>query len=215
MPLPTNTPFVSPQLNETPSLPDGTTIVWLDARANSHLNDNLNTRTMLEQTHSSVFTFDELSKCRDFLSAIDNKKSHIFLVVSGKFSKLILPDLKTLTAIDSIFIFCAHPEKYKHLVAEYSPYVIDVFSERRELQSSLKTELEYYHTRAPALNFFAQKQSTIRDLTYDAASFLWFQLLQKVLMKTRYDASDMEQMLDYCTQYYARETRQHKVFFRY
>jgi tetratricopeptide (TPR) repeat protein len=198
---------------KTSSLPDGVTIIWLDRRANSYLVDNSNTKIMLEEIHSSVFTFDDVKNCRDFLSSIDNEKSRVFLVVSGTFSTRILPDLNKLTVIDSIFIYCAHPEKYKHLVAEYFPYIIDVFSKPEALQLSLETELKYYHARSPALNFFAQKQSAIRDLTYDAASFLWFQLLQKVLMKTKYDANDMKQMLNYCRQHLARETQQQKFFF--
>ncbi|CAF2928298.1 unnamed protein product [Rotaria sp. Silwood2] len=204
------------EFTETPSkgldLPDGVTIVWLDARANSKSVDDMETKLMLEKIHPSVLTFDDVRNCLDALSKISNKKSRVFLVVSGKFSTLILSDLNKLPAIDSVFIFCARPEIYQHLVVKYSPHVIDVFTEQETLQLSLETELNNYHMRIPIFNFFEQKQSAVRDLTYDAASFLWFQLLQKVLMETQYETSDIKHMIDYCRKHYERNPQRQKFY---
>jgi tetratricopeptide (TPR) repeat protein len=205
--------IVSATPTKATTLPDGVTIVWLDANANCNSNDGYSTKTMLDQIHPSIFIFDGVKNCRDFLSAISNKKSRVFLVVSGKLSTLILPEFKKLPAIDSVFIYCAHPEKYEHLVIEYFPHVIGVFYQEEALRSCLKIELNNFQKRAAVLHFFEQKQSAIRDLTYDAASFLWFQLLQKVLMKTTYNANDMKQMLNYCREHYARDDQQQKSFF--
>ena len=194
------------------TLPDDVTIVWLDARANLNSDDSRATRFMLRNIHRSVFFFNDAQKCEDLLRPNTNMKSHVFLVVSGKYATNVLSVLKQLPVIDSIFIYCAQPKRYRHLIAEYSPHVIGVFSNDDELRSSLENELHLYHIRAPVLNFFAQKQCAIRDLTRDAASFLWFQLLQRVLMNTQYDTSDITQMLEYCRQHCARETGQQKFF---
>jgi tetratricopeptide (TPR) repeat protein len=211
--MPKSSETTVPVIPTQPSiLPDGVTIVWLDIEANSNSNDGYTTKTMLDKIHPSTFTFDDVKNCLDFLSRISNKKSRVFLVVSGKFSTLILPNFKKLPALDSVFIFCAHPEKYEHLVSEYFPHVIGVFSQQEALQSCLEIELNNFHKRAAVFNFFAQEQSATRDLTYDAASFLWFQLLQKVLMKTKYDANDMKQMLNYCREHYERDAQQRKFF---
>ncbi|CAF1000421.1 unnamed protein product [Rotaria sordida] len=217
--LPTTPNSPTFQLNETKftptsskplDLPDGVTIVWLDAGANLRSSDADTTKLMLDKIHLPVLTFDDVKNCLNALSTINNKKSRVFLIVSGKFSTPILSELNKLPAIDSVFIFCARPEQYEHLIIEYSPYVIGVFQEQDSLQLSLEIELNNYHIRAPIFNFFTQKQTAIRDLTYDAASFLWFQLLQKVLMKIKYDASDMKQMIDQCRQHYARNAQQQK-----
>ncbi|CAF3907563.1 unnamed protein product [Rotaria sp. Silwood1] len=208
---PSETKCVS-TLSKELDLPDGVTIVWLDAKAHSKSNDTMETKLMLEKIHPPIFTFHDVKSCEDALSTISNKKSRIFLVVSGKFSTQILSDLKNLSAVDSVFIYCVRPEKYEHLVAKYSPHVIGVFTEQESLKLSLETELNSYHMRAPILNFFAQKQNATRDLTYDAASFLWFQLLQKVLMKTKYDASDMKQMIDYSRKHYERNVQREKFY---
>ncbi|CAF1923440.1 unnamed protein product [Rotaria magnacalcarata] len=208
---PNETPFIA-TTPEGSTLPDGVTIVWLDAGANSNSNDSSTTRLMLHEIHSHICTFDDANLCRNFLSTITNRQSRVFLIVSGKLSSIILSNLATLTAIDSVFIFCAHPEAYENLIVEYSPNVIGVFSHLKSLKSSLEAELSNYVIRAPIFNFFAQKQKPIRDLTHDAASFLWFQLFQKLLMKNTYDNSDMKHMIDYCRKHYQRNTQQHKFF---
>ncbi|CAF3397545.1 unnamed protein product, partial [Rotaria sp. Silwood2] len=80
------------EFTETPSkgldLPDGVTIVWLDARANSKSVDDMETKLMLEKIHPSVLTFDDVRNCLDALSKISNKKSRVFLVVSEELTKL-------------------------------------------------------------------------------------------------------------------------------
>ncbi|CAF5218930.1 unnamed protein product, partial [Rotaria magnacalcarata] len=88
---PNETPFIA-TTPEGSTLPDGVTIVWLDAGANSNSNDSSTTST------------------------ITNRQSRVFLIVSGKLSSIILSNLATLTAIDSVFIFCAHPEAYENLI---------------------------------------------------------------------------------------------------
>ena len=198
--------------SEVLTLPDDVTIVWLDARSNSSSDDSQATKIMFQHIHPSVIFFDDTQICQDTLRSNINMKSHVFLVVSGKFSACILSELKQFPIIDSIFIFCAQPEQYHHLIIEHSPNVIGVFSSHDDLRLSLEHELHHYHIRAPILNFFAQKQNAIRDLTRDAASFLWFQLLQKVLMNTKYDTNDTKQMLEYCRRHCAREGGHQKFF---
>ena len=108
----------------------------------------------------------------DALRSNTNTKSHVFLIVSGKYAMDVLSIFKQLPVIDSIFIYCARPERYQHLVVEHSPRVVGVFSSQDELRVSLERELDQYHIREPVLNFFTQKQTNIRDVTRDAASFL-------------------------------------------
>ena len=152
--------------------PDGVTIFWLDARVNSNSDDMPTTRFMLNNIHSSVFFFDDVHRCEDALRSNTNTKSHVFLIVSGKYAMDVLSIFKQLPVIDSIFIYCARPERYQHLVVEHSPRVVGVFSSQDELRVSLERELDQYHIREPVLNFFTQKQTNIRDVTRDAASFL-------------------------------------------
>ena len=201
---------VSTQIQQTLSLPHGISIVWLDVQAAIKSKSSLSIKSMLEEIHSSVFFFDNVANCLNALSTVETKKTRVFLVVSGKYSTDVLPNLSKLSVIDSVFIFCFHPDRYEHLVTQYRPLIVGVFSDENILRSCLETELNQYNLRAPALNFFAQKQSATRDLTYDAASFLWFQLIQRVLMQTQCGAQDMKEMLNYCQEQYARNLQQQK-----
>ena len=79
--------------SKVPTLPDGITIVWVDARANSKPRNDCTTTLMLRRIHSSVLIFDDVNDCLEVLGTTDNSKSCVFLIVSGKFSNQILSSL--------------------------------------------------------------------------------------------------------------------------
>ncbi|CAF3716370.1 unnamed protein product [Rotaria sp. Silwood1] len=193
-------------------LPNGVSIIWLNADAQNDSNDGCTTKTMLRLLHSSVFFYTDIETCLAFIRSIKNKQAKVFLIVSGSLSLAVLPNLDTHPAIDSVFIFCNRPERYKHLIDEYKPYVINVFTNQDELESSLRSELDGFQLRQLGMNFFAQKQSTTRDLTYDAASFLWFQLLKSTLVLSQYNDKDKNLMLNYCRHHYARDRARDKFY---
>ncbi|CAF1356520.1 unnamed protein product [Adineta ricciae] len=201
-------PIINPPL----LVPDGITIVWLDANVNSDSTDIKSTRSMLYSIQSSVFFFDDVQNCYNALRTITNNKARIFLVVSGRLSAEILFYRSELHILDSVFIYCNKAERYIDFIQQYSPYVTGVYTSQKELQQCLKIELKHYYPGANTLNCFTQRQNAIRDLTYDAASFLWFQLLRSTLMNTQYDDDDMKQMLKYCRQYFAQDANKESIF---
>jgi len=179
-------------------LPDGITLIWLDAKANCNSIDSRNTRQMLEQIQIPLRLFEDTNNCLQLLNSNTNLKARVFLIVSGKFSQEILPPI-----VESVFIYCIDSEKYRSSLSKHNSRINGIYNKLEELKSAIRTALGNYDVRASILQFFSQKQSPIRDLTYRQASFLWFQLLQKLLLKTQYQINDMKEMLEYCREYYA------------
>lgn len=59
-----------------------------------------------------------------------------------------------------------------------------------------------------AFRFFEQKQRTIRDVTAEAASFMWSQILINVLKEIPPSKQTISDMLDMCADYYRDNTAQ-------
>ncbi len=90
------------------------TLIWL-TRTDLHIKDNEGENILrhLREINNYVITFDEPFACIDYMKSIKNER--IFLVVDGKFLLDLYEDIRSCDAVDSIYIFCVHDEKYDHL----------------------------------------------------------------------------------------------------
>lgn len=194
------------------SLPTGVSICWVDARADNDSRETQSMRDTLHRLHASVFFWTNVPTCLSSLQSNRNQHARVFLIVSGAWSEAILSELHTNPCIDSVFIYCTRRRRYTDLIARFRPQLIDVFTDLPTLESAVKDELSTLDQRQFSASFFAQKQSATRDLTHDAASFLWFQLLQSVFLQGRYDDNDKKLMLDHCRHFYARAAKRNTFY---
>jgi predicted transcriptional regulator len=67
----------------------------------------------LQKINNYVVSFDEPFACIQYMKSIKNEK--IFLIVDGKIIIQLYEDIRSCNAVDSIYIFCIHGEKYQHL----------------------------------------------------------------------------------------------------
>lgn len=63
---------------------------------------------------------------------------------------------------------------------EYSLKLVGIYTQQEPLVNAICEQLHLLSKHAMTFSFFNQKQKAARDLTKDAASFLWFQLLFSV-----------------------------------
>ncbi|CAF3743780.1 unnamed protein product [Rotaria sordida] len=191
------------QSNE--SLPNGIILVWLDSPPyKSFSNNEKNILHYLRQLNvASIRVYNDVNLCLDFLKSISSveniQSSKIFLILSDEFNLEILPELKSLSIVNSIFIFSMDSTKYVELIKEYESFIIDICTNIDDLYNSINKQIEEHDELKLVFHFFAQKQNTTRDLTNDSASFLWFQLFQIIINDLKCTENDMNTMLNYCS----------------
>ncbi|CAF3674991.1 unnamed protein product [Rotaria sordida] len=191
------------QSNE--SLPNGIILVWLDSPPyKSFSNNEKNILYYLRQLNvASIRVYNDVNLCLDFLKSISSveniQSSKIFLILSDEFNLEILPELKSLSIVNSIFIFSMDSTKYVELIKEYESFIIDICTTIDDLYNSINKQIEEHDELKLVFHFFAQKQNTTRDLTNDSASFLWFQLFQIIINDLKCTENDMNTMLNYCS----------------
>jgi hypothetical protein len=67
----------------------------------------------LHEINNYLITFNKPHDCIEYMRSIKNER--IFLITDGKLMIKLFEEIYTCNAIDSIYIFCLHHEKYDHL----------------------------------------------------------------------------------------------------
>jgi hypothetical protein len=180
------------------------TIIWFDPHMDESVNpeDVEKTKTLLRKINDYVLFFSKPEPCLEYIESVPKEK--IFLITSGSYALEHLDKIHSLPQIDSVFIFCVIRSKYVPLMEKYSK-IINVFTEHKDLMTSLTSNVELVTKQAAVFGLFDGKQRPTRYLTRESASFLWFQLLTDVLKTiTISDVKNtgIEEMLNHCQVYY-------------
>ncbi|CAF1108876.1 unnamed protein product [Didymodactylos carnosus] len=203
--LPLSTTATSPRTSDHENK-ESVTLIWLDPNMGSD-DDTQRTMAMLREINDFVVFHTKLGSCIDHITNVQNEK--IFLVTSGKYAIDLLSHVETQSQIDSIFIFCRKPNKYKHLQNEYSK-IIGIFSEHEQLAKSIKTNINLVEKQIQSFSFYNQQKSS-RDLTRESASFLWFQLFKDLIIQMPPDNHGKRQMIEKCHEYYRGNTKEVEI----
>ncbi|UJR38413.1 hypothetical protein I4U23_031081 [Adineta vaga] len=180
------------------------TIIWFDQYMDESVNpeDVEKTKSLLRKINDYVLFFSTPDPCMEYIKSVPKEK--IFLITSGYYALEYLDKIHSLIQIDSVFIFCVFRSKYVPLMEKYSK-IIDVFTEHKDLMTSLTNNVELVTKQAAVFGLFDGKQRPTRYLTRESASFLWFQLLTDVLKSMTIsdrNNSGIEEMLIHCQIYY-------------
>ena len=99
-------------------------------------------------------------------------KEKIFLVTSGACAPSLLLAVINLKQLEVVFIFCACREQHLYLMERYKK-ISGVFTDRKELDSSIRKNLHLLNKQLEAFSFYDQKQKVSMYLSEQTAEFLW------------------------------------------
>ncbi|CAF1180033.1 unnamed protein product, partial [Didymodactylos carnosus] len=168
------------------------TLIWLD----KNIDDS--TKSILREIADHVLLYTEIKPCQDYILSI--KKEKIFLIVSGAYAEQILEKIHPLEQVDLIFVFCLHQENYQHLIDKYRK-IVHIFTDQEKLIQSIQTNIDMVLKQRETFNLF-NEQKSIRDLTKESVSFLWFQLFKDVLLQMPDTEESKMEMIDKCRYYF-------------
>ncbi len=88
---------------------DQCTILWLDSEVNNS-EDNLSAQQKLFHTFNNVEIFEDENTCQQFIRS--KPKQLVFLIVSGRLSRQIVPAINSLGHVAAIFIYCMDESRH-------------------------------------------------------------------------------------------------------
>lgn len=168
-------------------------IIWLDTKMDPN---DLRTQELLCQLNDRVELFNEIRNCLNYLHECQET---ILLILSGKCAEQCLHEIHSLASIDSIIIFCASPQKYRHLTNETYNKILTCIATEPELIQCVHQWIDlkcqtYFYT-------WNNQSHNSKQLTRETALFLANHLLPASI---EYDAYDKrkEEMIKLCRVYY-------------
>jgi tetratricopeptide (TPR) repeat protein len=182
-------------------------LIWLDANINDS-DDSVQTQTMLLRLNSTAQFYTDYDRCIDLIKS--NKDEKVLFIASRDFARIALPHIHHLRSIVGVFIFDTNFEDDKSLENKYAK-IVGVLSDQKSLMEYLHQTINLLEKQAKIFTLFDQRQSTSRDVSKDSASFLWHQMLLRVLQQMPQDEQSKQDMLDKCENYYQFEKTQRKM----
>ena len=186
--------------------PVGLALIWYDE--NIILEDDPTSQLIeqLRRINDSIIFCTTEQQCHDSIRTVINEK--IFLIIHGEIASHILHECEQIDQIDSIFGYHPRPENYQHFLKHYSK-LVGIYSAQDALLLALKTNLNSFERQFAAFRLFQNpSEKSIRNLSAESASFLWFQLFKDLLERLPHNAHSKEELINFSRQYYHDNERE-------
>ena len=182
-------------------------VVWLDGNSQ---HDNENRRYTLHRLHqvaNCVQTFTDLSKCQQFLKKVQNEQ--IFLITSGTLGKSFVSNIHKYQQIDSMYIFCHHPDAHSWTsqwkkIKLVSNQIESICA--RLVQDVAQSE---YNLISTSILFTDHSKSITLDQI--DPSFMYSKLLKEILLEINYDDNAIHTLTNFCERQYASNSEELKI----
>ncbi|CAF1343759.1 unnamed protein product [Rotaria sp. Silwood1] len=141
------------------------TIVWLDSEANKS-EDNLFIQQNLFRAFDNVEIHEEEDECQQFIQS--KPKVPFLIIVSGRLSRKIIPNIHELQQISGIYIFCLNKSRHEEWSQQY-PKIRGIIVELDELISKIRSDLRMFAKNKGSTAKIAP--SSITNITNSNATF--------------------------------------------
>jgi len=165
-------------------------LAWLDMKVDKR---DEHTRKLTRKLSDHVQIFTDIIECYQYLS---DKRDPVFLIISGSCAAQCLAGMHNLPTVDTIFIYCASPSKYKHLI-NTNKKVVSCVSTERELLNQV-----HWWTELKCSTQLYTCGNDLHRLTKDSSLFIAYLLVVDGIPF----GSTKEDMIHVCRAYYVGNT---------
>lgn len=178
----------------------GLVLIWYDENLTRETDTTSKMIEELRHMNDYIIFCTTEQRCRDSIRSIINEK--IFLIIHGEISSNILHECEQIDQIDSIFGYHSRPKTYEHFLKQYSK-LIGIYSTQDTFLVALKNNMNFFERQFQTFHFFEnQPEKSIRNLSVESTSFLWFQLFKDLLERLPRNEHSKQELIDFSRQYY-------------
>ncbi|CAF0926504.1 unnamed protein product [Adineta steineri] len=133
------------------------------------------------------------------------KKEKIFLIISATDACKILPEIATLSQLNSVFIWPENQDECKRLIDDYCE--VRICNNSNDVIKSINEKIKCIGKPLECVSFYDQHQKSTRILPTQSGEHLWFQLFHEVIGHLPHDNEAKKEMLSVCREYYRNNPR--------
>lgn len=148
---------------------EDTTLIWFNPVIGETI-DIEKKKEALQAVNDFILFLSDINECINNIKSIRAEK--IFLIVAGNNADELLPSVKNLFQLDSIFIFPRNSQEFERLRIDYLK-IVGIFDNFDEVIQSLSETIKYVEKKIDVVSFYDEQQQDTRDLAEHAAKFLW------------------------------------------
>jgi hypothetical protein len=154
----------------------------------------------LRQVVNTVNTFINVDECIDFITDIGEKT---FVVISGEFSQPIVSIVQDISQVNCVYIFSNNNVQYEKWAKEWSK-VAGVYTDITPISEALRQDTQDCDYNTISISF-AKKTDGAAHHNLDTldSSFMYTQILKKILLTIDFDQAHFKEFLTYCREQFA------------
>lgn len=93
-------------------------LLWLDGEVNTN-EENKSAQRRLRTIINQLKTFQDSKACKKYIKSF-TEQDRIILIVSGRLSKELIPEIHHLRQLSSVYIYCWDKKAYKRWAKDFS-----------------------------------------------------------------------------------------------
>lgn len=128
-------------LMSQPRIVENFIIIWLDSNINEFDDNTKKSITSLRQAVNSIKIYNDVDKCMDFLTDIEDEK--VFLIVSYIFGQQIISLFENVTQLHSIYIICNQSIENQPWIDDYKN-IKGIFNKIESICNVLQKNIRQY-----------------------------------------------------------------------
>lgn len=181
-------------------------LIWLNPTfADDEVSIQIQSRLL--ELNPACQIYSDSDQCIHLLKLLINEQ--IFIIISDTANEINFSELLDLRSVTDIFIFCSDQRNHQFPIHKDNR-IVGTYTDFENLLKSIENKIHLNRKQSLRFTLFDQKQRSIRDLSKESASFLWYQLLIHILKELPHDEQSREDMLEKCTDYYRTNKREMK-----
>jgi tetratricopeptide (TPR) repeat protein len=177
-------------------------LVWLDGSIDEVNSDDCrNSITKLRQVVNTVNTFTDMDECIDFINSIKEEKA--FMISSGALGQTTVPVVHDKPQVSTICIFCGNKARHEQWAKQW-PKVKGVYTDINPICEALKQAAQECDHNSISISFFKTTGgASNQNLDTLDSSFMYTQILKKILLTINFEQSHINDFLTYCREEFA------------
>ena len=175
-------------------------LVWVDAKIKQSTSDFRHSLQQLRAVVSDFNVFTEAEACVHFLQSVKDEKA--FVITSGAMGQALLPQIHSMTQVDTIFIFCGDRARHKPWSRQWSK-IKDVYTRIEPICEALQQSAKQCNEEYTPMSFMSAMDSgSPLNLKELEPSFMYTQLFKDAFLDMRHEQKAIQDLVKYC-----RETK--------
>jgi predicted CoA-binding protein len=182
-------------------------LVWLDSSIDEVNNDDChNSITKLREVVDTINTFRDVDECIDFVTEI--KEVEAFMLVSEEFSQVIVPIVRDIPQVSSVYIFCQNEARNEQSMQKW-PKVKGVYTDIISIYHALKQAARDCDHNSVSISFIKTIDGiSDENLDQHGQSFMYTQILKEILLDIDFKQEHFNEFLTYCREQLANNNVQ-------